>query len=113
MKPGEVVLIRFPQTNLQSGKLRPALVIAIAPGRHDDVLLALVSSRISQAIPNFDEIIHSNDPDYRVTGLKVASVVRISRLVTVESTIIDARLGEISSDRLKRIKQHISDWLLS
>jgi mRNA interferase MazF len=58
MKPGEVVLIRFPQTNLHSGKLRPALVIAIAPGRYDDVLLALVSSRINQAIPNFDEIIH-------------------------------------------------------
>jgi mRNA interferase MazF len=113
MKPGEVVLIRFPQTDLQSGKLRPALVIAIAPGRHDDVLLALVSSRINQAIPNFDEIIHRNDPDYRATGLKVPSVVRLSRLVTVEGTIIDARLGEISSDRLERIRQHIIAWLLS
>ena len=113
MKPGEVVLIRFPQTDLESGKLRPALIIAIAPGRHNDVLLALVSSRINQAIPNFDEIINRKDPDYLATGLKVPSVVRLSRLVTVADTIIDARLGGISSDRLERIKQHIIAWLLS
>ena len=41
MKPGDVVLIRFPQTDLLIGKLRPALVVAIAPGRHADLLLAL------------------------------------------------------------------------
>ena len=34
MKPGEIVLIRFPQTDLTAGKLRPALIVAIAPGRH-------------------------------------------------------------------------------
>ena len=32
MKPGDIVLIRFPQADLQAGKLRPALVIAVAPG---------------------------------------------------------------------------------
>lgn len=32
MKPGDIVLIRFPQADLQVGKLRPALVIALAPG---------------------------------------------------------------------------------
>jgi len=33
MKPGAIVLIRFPQTDLRTGELRPALVAAIAPGR--------------------------------------------------------------------------------
>ena len=32
MKPGDIVLIRFPQADLKSGKLRPALIIAISPG---------------------------------------------------------------------------------
>lgn len=45
MKPGDLVLIRFPQTDLKQGKLRPALIVAIAPGRHADILLALVTSR--------------------------------------------------------------------
>jgi mRNA interferase MazF len=51
MKPGDIVLVRFPHTDLQQGKLRPALVVALTPGRHADTLLALVTSRVDQAIP--------------------------------------------------------------
>ena len=57
MTPGDIVLIRFPQADLKIGKLRPALVVATAPGPYPDFLLAMISSRTDQAIPNFDEII--------------------------------------------------------
>jgi mRNA interferase MazF len=111
MKPGDVVLIRFPQADLQAGKLRPALVVAITPGRYADVLLALVSSRTYQAIPEFDEIIDPSDSDYEATGLKVRSVIRLARLATVESSVINARLGNISSERLRQIRKRLIDWL--
>ena len=55
MRPGDLVLVRFPQTDLRTGKLRPALVVALAPGPYSDVLLALVTSREHQVIPGFDE----------------------------------------------------------
>ena len=80
MKPGDVVLIRFPQADLQRGKLRPALILAIAPGHHADFLLALISSRTYQAVPQFDEIVDPADSDYADTGLKSQSVVRLARL---------------------------------
>ncbi len=111
MKPGDIVLIRFPQTDLQLGKLRPALVIAESPGRYADVLLAFVSSRTYQAIPEFDEIIDPSDSDYELTGLKVRSVIRLARLATVESSVINARLGNISDGRLKQIKARLVSWL--
>jgi mRNA interferase MazF len=111
MKPGDVVLIRFPQTDLEAGKLRPALIIAIAPGRHSDLLLALISSRTHQAVPDFDEIIELSDSDFSDTSLKVRSVVRLARLASVESTVISARLGSISSKRLQKIRKRLSDWL--
>ena len=60
MKPGDIVLIRFPQADLKSGKLRPALIIAISPSRHRDLLLALISSRLHQATLGFDEIINTS-----------------------------------------------------
>ena len=41
MKAGDIVLIRFPQADLVTGKLRPALTLAVAPGSHADLLLAL------------------------------------------------------------------------
>ncbi len=111
MKPGDIVLIRFPQTDLQTGKLRPALVVASAPGRHADLLLSLISSRTYQAVPQFDEIIDPSDSDYAVTGLKVRSVVRLARLASVEASVINARLGTISSKRLRQIKKRLADWL--
>ena len=111
MKPGDIVLIRFPKTDLQTGKLRPALVVAAAPGHHPDLLLALISSRTYQAIPDFDELIELYDSDYGESGLKVRSVVRLARLATVETAVINARLGRISSGRLQKIRQRIVEWL--
>jgi mRNA interferase MazF len=111
MKPGDIVLIRFPQADLKLGKLRPALVIAISPGRHRDLLLALISSRLHQATVGFDEIINTSDSDYITTGLKAASLIRLGRLTSVESSVINARLGNISPERLIRIKNLLINWL--
>ncbi|MFQ5399292.1 MAG: type II toxin-antitoxin system PemK/MazF family toxin [Anaerolineae bacterium] len=111
MKPGDIVLIRFPQADLEAGKLRPALVVAVAPGRHADLLLALISSRTYQAVPGFDQIIDPSDSDYEGTGLKAPSVVRLARLVSVEPTVINARLGAISLGRLRQIRKRLANWL--
>ena len=111
MKPGDIVLIRFPQTDLRTGKLRPALVVAVAPGRHADLLLALVSSPTYQTVPQFDEIIDPSDSDYATAGLKARSVVRLARLASVEASVINARLGNISSKRLRQIRKRLTDWL--
>ena len=111
MKPGDIVLIRFPQTDLKTGKLHPALVVANAPGRYADILLALISSRIYQAIPDFDEIIEPSDIDYDDTGLKVRSVVRLARLATVEPSVINACLGHISPERFHTIRRKLVNWL--
>ncbi|HEX6305335.1 MAG TPA: type II toxin-antitoxin system PemK/MazF family toxin [Anaerolineales bacterium] len=111
MKPGDIVLIGFPRTDLQAGKLRPALIVAVAPGHHGDLLLSLISSRIYQAVPDFDEVIDPSDADYAATGLKARSVVRLARLASVESDIINARLGTLSSERLEQIKKRLIEWL--
>jgi mRNA interferase MazF len=111
MRPGDIVLLRFPQADLVEGKLRPALVVALAPGRHPDVLLALITSRPYQEIPDFDEAIAPQDADFTSSGLKVRSVIRLARLVSVEETVINARLGEISPERLRRIKKRLAKWL--
>ena len=111
MKPGDIVLIRFPQTDLQSGKLRPALVVAVAPGRHEDLLLALITSRVHQAVPKFDEIIGLNDQDFAQTGLKVRSVIRLGRLATVDKAVINARLGAVGESRMDLVRRRLGAWL--
>lgn len=43
---GQIVLFRFPQTNLEEGKLRPALLLGKLPGPYDDWLICMISSQI-------------------------------------------------------------------
>ena len=74
MKPGDIVLIRFPQADLLEGKLRPALALALAPGSHPDLLLALITSRDYQAVPHIDEILDPAEDDFAQTGLKTRRV---------------------------------------
>jgi len=111
MKAGDIVLIRFPQADLVDGKLRPALILAVAPGNHPDLLLSLITSRDYQAVPQFDDIIDSSEDDFEMSGLKTRSFVRLARLTTVESSIISARLGSISPKRLQAIKNRLIKWL--
>ena len=110
---GHIVLFRFPQTNQQAGKLRPALVVRKLPGRYEDWLISMVSSQLNQDIPGFDEIILPTDSDFRESGLKIASLIRIGRIAVVNADILLGSIGQISDTRLQRIKQRLSDWLLS
>jgi len=48
IKEGQIILFRFPQTDLQEAKLRPALVLREVKGRYDDWLICMISSRIYQ-----------------------------------------------------------------
>jgi mRNA interferase MazF len=113
MNAGDIVLVRFPEADLQPGKLRPALVVAMMPGYDNDVLLAMISSKLRQALSGFDEIIQRDDQDYINSGLKLPSVIRLTRLISVANTIPMGRLGSISPQRLTQIRQRLSNWLLS
>lgn len=75
IRSGQVVLFRFPQTDQMVGKLRPALIVAPLPGPHDDWLICMISSRLSQQVEGFDELIASNEVDYASSGLKHVSVI--------------------------------------
>ena len=58
---GQIVLFRFPQTEQQSGKLRPALVVRKLPGRYEDWLVCMISSQLNQEVTGFDETISPED----------------------------------------------------
>ena len=108
----QVVLFRFPQTNQTAGKLRPALVIRKGPGPHDDWLICMISSQLSQEVPDFDEIVSEKDDDFESSGLKLTSLIRIGRLAVADQNILLGAIGEIGSVRLERIKKNLSVWLI-
>ena len=108
---GQIVLFRFPQTDQTEAKLRPALVLRRLPGQYNDWLICMVSSQLHQKIPDFDEVITPTDSDFQQSGLKLASVIRISRLAVVDSDILLGKLGQIDTQRLSRIKRTLANWI--
>jgi mRNA interferase MazF len=71
----------------------------------------MVSSNLDQKVPDFDEMITPHDSDFKETGLKVPSLIRIGRLAVVDGDILLGRLGQVDTQRLLRIKQKLSRWI--
>ena len=82
-QPGQIVLFQFPQTKLETGKLRPALLLGKLPGDYEDWLICMVSSQTFRAIAGFGELIREDDVDFVGSGLKVACVIRVGHLAVV------------------------------
>lgn len=110
-EPGQLVLVPFAFSDQSGLKLRPALLICRAPGRHDDWLLCMLSSRLHQAEPGFDEIVASQDPDFAATGLKVPSVIRLARVAVVDGGMLAGAIGSVGPDRLRKVRMRLADWI--
>lgn len=111
MRPGDIVLVPFPQTDLDEGKFRPALVVAIAPGRHGDLLLMQITSRAAQLEKGLFEPIEDRAPGFAETGLKITSYVRVTRLATVSRDLIAGGLGKLPGAAFERVLKKLHQWI--
>lgn len=105
---GKVVLVPFPFTSLKGTKLRPALVLF---EDRNDVTLAFISSRVEHYNPKTDVLIEQSHPEFHLTGLKVSSFVRLTKIATVQRDILIGELGEIGPLLKKEINQKICSLL--
>ncbi len=110
-KPGDISLVRFPRVDLQKGKYRPVLLLSKIPGPFDDCLICAITSQLRHETKGWDERMESTDEDFKQSGLKVPSLIRIGKLATVESEILEDTLGETSSERLKKILKRLTKHL--
>jgi mRNA interferase MazF len=109
MKDGDVLLAALTQADGTS-KNRPVLLLRRMPP-FDDFLVCGISSRLEQAALDFDEFITLADPDFRTSGLKAASLIRLGFLASLPRTAIKGRLGSVSSARWRRLLTRLSDHL--
>jgi len=112
-KAGQIVVFNFPQTDFVNGKLRPALLLARLPGGYDDWLICMISSQTQQYIEGLDDIIRSDAEDFAQSGLKTESLFRVSRIAVAADGILEGAIGEISPDRLRRIRDNLTNWIKS
>ena len=84
---GDIVLLNFPFTDGNTYKKRPALVIN--DFKDGDILVARITSQIYNT--EFDLFIQN----WEEAGLKLASVIRIYKLATLQRDMVEIILGEL------------------
>jgi mRNA interferase MazF len=100
---GEVVVLPFPQTNLQAGKRRPALVTANLTG--DDLILCQITSRFHTDGLSIPLAV----ADFERGRLAVDSFIRPNRLFTVEQSVILYAAGKVKDSKLRETRAKIRD----
>jgi mRNA interferase MazF len=91
----KIVLINFPFDDFTESKLRPALCLTEVISKHNQIILAAITSNLNNATEVTDIIIKNTEVDFEKTGLKVSSVIKIHRLLTVSDKIIEKTIGDL------------------
>jgi mRNA interferase MazF len=74
---------------------------------HQHIVLAFITSQVSQNPSATDFVIDVKDADFGQTGLKVSSTIRLHRLMTVSKKIIKRELGELTKNQQTEIESRL------
>lgn len=110
-KRGDVILVVFPDSNLRTGKLRPALVVQadqLQTGL-EQVIVAMITSRMSRADHASRVSVLLSTPDGHASGLLTNSVVMTDNLATIAHTEIDRAIGSLPMGKLDVALRHTLD----
>ena len=98
MSPGEIHLTSFPFGGRVLGtKVRPALVLTGRTGSIPEILVAYITTVIPGVLLPTDLVLDPALPEYRGTGLKVRSLLRLHKLITVHDSNLLRYLGKVSA----------------
>jgi len=110
MKEGDVVLTPIPQAD-GSVKNRPAVVLREMPLYHD-LLVCGVSTQLHRQVEEFDDLVTASDDDFSASGLRAASLIRLSFLAVLPKRSIIGSIGSVSHERHRRLLKRLSDYLV-
>ena len=101
----EIVLLRYPFSDLKGSKVRPALVVSnnLFNRKSDDCIMVPLTSVIKDE--PYSVIV--NQEDLSSGKLLKQSRVRADKVFTVEKELIAMKIGTITDEAFKRIKEEI------
>jgi len=73
------------------------------PGPFDDWLLCAITSQLRHEVKFWDEMIRETDGDFKTSGLRAPSLIRLGKMATVEGPLLEETLGRISNQRLGEV----------
>ncbi|HEY5508119.1 MAG TPA: type II toxin-antitoxin system PemK/MazF family toxin [Paludibacter sp.] len=99
MEKGDIVLIPFPFTDLKGNKNRPALVLI---NSDLDITLAFISTQMKWR-EETDVILKPSNNNC----LKKDSLLRLSKLATIDKDLALGRIGNMDADDLQKVNANL------
>lgn len=99
MKKGDLILVPFPFTNLSASKKRPALILR---ANDLDITVAFITSKVKWQ--ESGDVILSPSIE---NGLKKPSLIRLSKLATLDRTLAIGKLGSIDDLTITKVNKSL------
>lgn len=98
---GQVVVVRFPFSDLTASKLRPAVVLADA-GRDDWILCQITSKPYGDI-----RAVKVEGGDIARGSLRLTSFARPGKLFTAHASLVVGHVGELSTIKFAAIREAV------
>lgn len=104
-KPGDILLVSFPFTDLRSTKRRPAVVLSPASfhRKSDDFIVCCMTSHVRGTT----EEVRIDSRDLACGTLPAPSVALVSKIATLHKGLVTKRLGSLGNDKLAEVRSRL------
>ncbi len=100
----DVILVRYPFSDLSDIKVRPAVVVNAPHVSHDVFIVPLTSKTSGLLVGEFVLI------DWAAAGLHVATAVKRG-MYTIHQTLIIKTVGRLAPADAQQLEQSLREWL--
>ena len=100
----DVVLVRYPFSDLSNFKVRPAIVVN-AKHISQDILIVPLTSKTSSLLPGEFILV-----EWQATGLNVPSAVKRG-IYTVEQKMVIKAIGQLQKADAQKLESSLKSWL--
>lgn len=107
MQIGDIILIPFPFAELNNIKVRPAVVITETDDKYRDLVVSAISSVVPSKESNREIVLYPNSTN----NLRLDSVIKVDRIVTLKRADKIADLGKLSVEKLALYKGKLHDMI--
>ncbi|MFP4333067.1 MAG: type II toxin-antitoxin system PemK/MazF family toxin [Campylobacterales bacterium] len=105
-KIGDIVLVKFPFTDLKKYKRRPVLVIKDENVYGDIVCFQITSNQ------NQDALIQIKKGDFGADKLNLASFVKYDKCFTINSSVVEKKIADVNKAFLSNLKSSFCQEIL-
>ena len=100
---GDVVVLPFPFSGLSNYKNRHCLVIAELSGI--DIIICEITSQSRKDV----DAISLKQKDFQKGSLNIDSWIRPNKLITIETSMIKYKLGELRQEKIKQVEKQLCE----